>query len=598
MKDRIVPTNSTYDTPTFKLLSEDKDITYIYDLISLTVDRVVNRIPTARLVLRDGSASEEGFAASQGEDLIPGKQLKIAVGYDGKDRTIFTGSIVKQSIKVGADGNSTLKLECKDNAIKMTIGRHSRYFIKSTDSDAIETIIGKYDLTPEITKTTIKHPEIIQYYATDWDFMLSRAEMNGQIVLAEDGKLKIKAPTASVEGGLNKPIGDPLITLTYGANLLEFEAEMDARFQYQAVKAKAWSYAKQSLIEAEGKEPNVNAQGNLSGQQLAKVINLDTLELAHGGLVEDQELKAWADAQMLKSRLAKIQGRVKTKGYAAAQPDRLVKLAGMGSRFNGLAYVSGIRHEIHQGAWDTHLQLGLAPQWFYQETEIVDRPASGLLPGVNGLQIGVVVQLEADPTGEDRILVKIPTIDSKAQGSWARVATLDAGKQRGSFFRPEIGDEVLVGFLNDDPRDPIVLGSFNSSAKPAPLKASDQNHQKGFFTRSELKIVFDDDRKSIAIETPGGNKITISDADKGIAVKDQNGNSLTLNDRGIVIKSSTDITLEAQGNLTLKATQDVKIDGLNVQAKANAQFKAQGSAGVEVSSSAIAILKGSIVKIN
>jgi Rhs element Vgr protein len=589
MNDRIIPTNSTYNTPTFKLLSEGKDITYIYDSISLTVDRVVNRIPTARLVLRDGSASEEGFAASQGEDLIPGKQLEIAVGYDSKDIQIFKGSIVKQSIKVGADGNSILKIDCKDNAVKMTIGRHSRYFIKSTDSDAIETIIGKYGFAKDITKTNIKHPEIIQYYATDWDFILSRAEMNGQIVLIEDGKLKIKAPTTS---------GEPLITLTYGANLLEFEAEMDARFQYQAVKAQAWSYAKQSLIEAEGKEPKVNAQGNLSGKQLAKVIDLNTWELSHGGLVEEQELKAWADAQMLKSRLAKIQGRVKTKGYADAQPDRLVKLAGMGSRFNGLAYVSGIRHEIRQGAWDTHLQLGLAPQWFYQEAEIVDRPASGLLPGVNGLQIAVVMQLEGDPTGEDRILVKIPTIDSKAQGSWARVATLDAGKKRGSFFRPEIGDEVVVGFLNDDPRDPIVLGMFNSSAKPAPLKASDKNHQKGFFTRSELKIVFDDDKKVIAIETPGGNKITISDADKGIAVKDQNGNSLTLNDRGIVIKSSKDITLEANGKLTLKATQDVKIEGLNVQATANAQFKAQGSAGAEVSSSGTAVLKGSIVQIN
>jgi Rhs element Vgr protein len=583
MNDLIIPTNSTSETPTFKLLSEGKDITYIYDLISLTVDQVVNRIPTARLVLRDGSASEEGFAASQGEDLIPGKQLEIAVGYDSKDIQIFKGSIVKQSIKVGADGNSMLKIDCKDHAVKMTIGRHSRYFIKSTDSDAIETIIGKYGLAKDIAKTNIQHPEIIQYYATDWDFILSRTEMNGQIVLTEDGKLKTKAPTTS---------GDPLITLTYGANLLEFEAEMDARCQYQAVKAQAWSYAKQSLIEAEGKEPNVNAQGNLSGKQLAKVIDLNTWELSHGGLIEEQELKAWADAQMLKSRLAKIQGRVKTKGYADAQPDRLVKLAGMGSRFNGLAYVSGIRHEIRQGAWDTHLQLGLAPQWFYQEAEIVDRPASGLLPGVNGLQIAVVVQLEGDPTGEDR------TIDSKAQGSWARVATLDAGKQRGSFFRPEIEDEVLVGFLNDDPRDPIVLGMFNSSAKPAPLKASDKNHQKGFFTRSELKIVFDDDKKVIAIETPGGNKITISDADKGIAVKDQNGNSLTLNARGIVIKSSKDITLEANGKLTLKATQDVKIEGLNVQATANAQFKAQGSAGAEVSSSGTAVLKGQIVQIN
>jgi Rhs element Vgr protein len=590
MSDRTIPAQSTYDVPTFKLRSEGTDITNTYDVLSLVVDWVINRVPTARVVLRDGSAADETFVASQGNDLIPGKMLEIAVGYDSKDRPIFKGLIVKQSLKVGAGGNSVLTLDCKDFTVKLTIGRHSRYFVNSTDSDAIETIVGQYSgISKDIASTSIQHPAIIQYYATDWDFLLSRTEMNGQILVADSGKLKTKTPTTS---------GSPLITLTYGANLLEFEVEMDARTQYQAVKAKAWNYTDQALIEAEGAEPSVNDQGNLSGQTLAQVIGLREWELRHGGLVQDQELKAWADAQMLKSRLAKIQGRVKTKGYADAKPDSLVQLAGVGDRFNGLAYVSGIRHEIRGGAWDTHMQLGLSPQWFYQDANIVDQPASGLLPGVNGLQIGVVVQLQNDPTGEDRILVKTPTIDPQAEGSWVRIATLDAGKERGSFFRPDIGDEVVLGFLNVDPRDPIVLGMLNSSAKPAPLTASDDNYQKGFFTKSKLKISFDDDKKVIALETPGGNKITISDDAKGITLEDQNSNTLTLNDSGIVMKSPKDITLEATGKLILKATQDASIEGLNVSAKANAQFKAEGNGGAEVSTSAIAILKGSLVKIN
>ena len=52
------------------------------------------------------------------------------------------------------------------------------------------------------------------------------------------------------------------------------------------------------------------------------------------------------------------------------------------------------------------------------------------------------------------------------------LATLDAGKERGTFFRPEIGDEVVVGFLNDDPRHPVILGMCHSSAKPAPEPAN------------------------------------------------------------------------------------------------------------------------------
>ncbi len=585
-----LPSESTTDVATFKLLADGKDITYEYDVLSLMISRIVNRVPTARVVLRDGSAAEETFAASEGSDLVPGVELNIAVGYDGKDKSIFKGLIVKQSLKVGANGDSTLTLECKEAATQLTIGRHSRYFTDSTDSEAIETILSNYsDLSPEVSSTSVSHPEIVQYYATDWDFILSRAEMNGQIVIVDGQTFKVKVPSTS---------GDSLATLTYGIDLLEFEAEMDARSQYKAVKAKAWSYAEQKLVEADGAEPSVNAQGNLSGSTLADVIHLSEWELCHGGQVREPELQAWADAQLLKSRLAKIQARVKLKGYPDAKPDALIELKGVGQRFNGQVYVSGVRHEMTGGAWHTHLQLGLSPQWFYQDADLVEKPAAGLLPGVNGLQIGVVVRLQDDPQGEHRILVKAPIIDPEAEGVWARVATLDAGDNRGSFFRPDIDDEVVLGFLNDDPRDPIVLGMLNSSAKPAPLEASDDNHEKGFFTRSQLKVTFDDDQKIIILETPGGNKITLSDADESITLADQNDNTLTLNGDGITIKSPKDITLEATGKITLKATQDASLEGLNVNVKANAQFKAEGSAGAEVSTSAIAILKGSLVQIN
>ena len=83
------------------------------------------------------------------------------------------------------------------------------------------------------------------------------------------------------------------------------------------------------------------------------------------------------------------------------------------------------------------------------------------------------------PDGEDRVQVRVPVINSQDDGLWARVATLDAGENRGSFFRPEIGDEVVLGFLNDDPRDPIILGMLNSSAKPAPITASIRLSRKG-----------------------------------------------------------------------------------------------------------------------
>ena len=80
--------------------------------------------------------------------------------------------------------------------------------------------------------------------------------------------------------------------------------------------------------------------------------------------------------------------------------------------------------------------------------------------------------MEGDPDKEDRVQIQLPTVDAN-EGIWARVSSMDAGKGRGSFFRPEIHDEVVVGFLNGDPRHAIILGMLNSSANPAPFESKD-----------------------------------------------------------------------------------------------------------------------------
>ena len=213
------------------------------------------------------------------------------------------------------------------------------------------------------------------------------------------------------------------------------------------------------------------------------------------------------------------------------------------------------------------------------------------MAAVNGLQVGIVTQLEADPDGEDRILVRFPIVDNEGQGIWARVATLDAGENRGSFFRPEIDDEVIVGFINGNPKDAIVLGMMNSSAKPAPITASDDNHEKGFVTRSEMKVIFNDDDISMTLETPNGNKMVISDADGGIKLEDENGNFIEMNSEGITIESATAINYKSGTDTTIES-------GTNLDIKAGTQLKAEGAAGAEVSTGAIAILKGSLVQIN
>jgi Rhs element Vgr protein len=578
--DRLIPNDSRHDVISFDILIDGTNVSNQNQILSITVSKEVNRIPIARIMVRDGDAATENFEVSEANDFIPGKHLQIKAGRDGINTTIFKGIIVKQSLKVRQGGNSFMTVEAKDEAVKLTVGRKNRYFEDVTDSDALSEILASK--AGDISATNGTHKEIVQFNATDWDFVLMRAEMNGLLVIADDGKIHIKEPSTN---------SSPVLNLIYGSNLLEFETEMDAQSQWASVEAKAWDASSQDFFTGDANSSGAFSEhGNLTGSRLAEVLGLDTLELKHSGRVSPSELTAWAKATMTRSRMAKIRGRAKFMGYADLKPSDTVLLRGLGARFNGKAYITAVRHELGGGTWFTHAQFGLSPEFFFEKPHISAPAAGGLLPAISGLQIGIVTQLEGDPDGEDRIQVKMPLLNNEGKGTWARLASLDAGQQRGFVFRPEVGDEVILGFLNDDPRDAVVLGQLHSSNKPAPIPATNDNHIKGWHTRSALKVLFDDEKKIITIETPAGNKIMMSEDNKTIAITDQNGNESKMSENGITLKSPKDIQIEATGDLSIK--------GKNIKLEAQMELSAKGSMTAKFEGGTQAVLKAATVMIN
>ncbi|MFB6317227.1 type VI secretion system tip protein VgrG [Saccharicrinis sp. FJH54] len=577
---RVIETSRSADLVTFKILSGGTVLSAAYQVTAVTVEKEVNRIPKAKIVLLDGDPATQDFKISNTDLFTPGREIEIKAGYHNDDETIFKGIVIKHSLKIRSS-QSYLIIECMDKAVKSTIGRKSRYYYDSADSDILEEIMSSYGLETDIESTGVQHKEMVQYNASDWDFSVIRAQANGKICMADDGKFTIKKPDTEQE---------PVETVVFGATLLDFDAEIDARNQFSKTTAYSWNSTDQEITEAEGSDPGLNLNGNLSTSRLAEVAGPDNQELRSGDSTPEAALQAWSDSKVLFNQLSKTRGRLKFQGIPSVKPDRTILLEGVGDRFNGKVYVSAIRHQISEGNWTVDAEFGINPKWFSETYEINALPAAGLLAAVSGLQIGIVTQLQDDPDGEDRILVRLPIVDKAEEGIWARIATLDAGENRGSFFRPEIEDEVIVGFLNDNPNDAVILGMLNSSAKPAPLTASDDNHEKGFVTRSEMKFIFNDDKKSVLLETPGGKKIIVDEDAGEIVIEDENSNKFTLNSDGI--------TLDSQSDINIKATGDVNIEGTNVSIKANAQVKAEGSAGAEVSSTATTVLKGSLVQIN
>jgi uncharacterized protein involved in type VI secretion and phage assembly len=175
--------------------------------------------------------------------------------------------------------------------------------------------------------------------------------------------------------------------------------------------------------------------------------------------------------------------------------------------------------------------------------------------GLGGRWYGVYPALVSridDPDGQGRVEVKLPWAPDTGSGeykAWARLATLMAGNNRGSWFVPDVNDEVLVGFEGGDPRRPYVLGALWNGQDRAPqsMDGGGQNYLKVLRSRNGVKITLDDHdgQETCIIETPGGNKITLKDGAASIDLEDSNGNSVKLESSGITITAASKFTIDA-----------------------------------------------------
>ena len=337
---------------------------------------------------------------------------------------------------------------------------------------------------------------------------------------------------------------------------------------------------------------------------MSAITSPATLSLFHTGEVEKAELEGWSKAVMEKSAHSKVKGSFKVLGDATLTPGDTIEIKGIGKKFSGKVLVTGVTQEYSQTAWFTRIYFGLDQNWHSENFNIHSQPAAGLTPGVSGLQIGKVLKRDGDPAGKFRIQISLPMIDAAAK-FWARMLFDYANATGGTFFWPEVDDEVLVGFLNDDPRNPVILGAlFNK--KTAPVVPPDaKNDLKAIITKSDLRIEFNEKDKVITIKTPGGNSVSFDDKEKQIQMKDQHGNEITMSKSEINISSAAAINITATKDISISGAgvkiegkKDVTLGGTNITAEAKAKFTASGNAGLELKTSAIAIIKGTMVKIN
>jgi uncharacterized protein involved in type VI secretion and phage assembly len=196
---------------------------------------------------------------------------------------------------------------------------------------------------------------------------------------------------------------------------------------------------------------------------------------------------------------------------------------------------------------------------------------------IPGVVVGIVTN-NRDPWGIGRVKVKLPHLGEADESNWARIAVPMAGMERGIYFLPEVGDEVLVAFERANPRFPFILGALWNGKEQPPAKNDDGNN--------DVRI----------IKSRSGHVIRLTDKDGGakIEIIDNSGkNSLVFDTEVNLVKieSGQDITLSA-------ANGTIKLDARSIDIASSGAATIAANSRLDVKASGAMTLKGATIDLN
>jgi phage baseplate assembly protein gpV len=516
----------------------------------------LNKIPFAKFTFtcaeedfnQNGNSPLQSLNRAQGTAPIE-IEVKIAVENDMK--TLFKG-VIKSLDLEHENCNVVAKIECKDVALRLSQSSTEEDNNNQTFGDRLTAFTNNLEVSDNLIGQSWSEEQITHNNtAVPWDYLIGFLDSIGMLVSLRNAVLT----------GID--IVNPKTTAVYvaenGINVFAFTGRVDPERRKSLVTIQHWDIENQTVNTVTSSQ---------DASENPHTVRIDQTNL------QRETVQRIADTIVAKSKIASVTGTVTTFGNLTAKAGDYIGFSKVNPEIDKeTSLISVEEHLISNGCWKTVYSYGLESERSFTEnttTGVNNAHAQvGQSNTVNGLLIGIVTQIVEDPNNQFRIKVRIPMLSQNGEGVWARLATTHAANEMGSYFVPNVDDEVVLGCLGNNPDTPIILGSLYSSTRAMPFAITEDNYVRGFVTKEGTKILMDDEKKSIEVSTKKGNKLMISDDLKGFVLEDENKNKITMNDQGITIESCKDLNLKAKSN--------IKIEGVQISENASGTMELKGS---------------------
>jgi phage protein D/phage baseplate assembly protein gpV len=474
-------------------------------------------------------------------------ELRLGAREELTTATVFKGEIVTLEPRWRAGGVELL-VRAYDHSHVLMRTRKVRTFQNQTSSDIASKLLTEAGFQSQCDPSGEPHEFVQQDNETDWDLIWRLADRSG-LELVIDGR------TAS----LRRPKAEGAIELEWPTTLRSFNPRVTAVQQVDEVTLRTHDPKTKQAIDVSVSTPNQVAQIGVDRSSVAGAFDSAKTHIATEPVKTQAEGTSVAQAKLDRLANAYVSIEASTSGNPQIKAGVSVKISGVGQQFSGVYHVANAIHTFRGGGT--------------YETSFANVPINTLLaatgPGRGAgqssfgsqLVLGLVTNNQ-DPQNMGRVRVQYPALAADAEGTWARIATLGAGKERGTLMLPVVGEEVLVGFEHGDTTRPYVLGSlFNGQDTPG----DDLLHgQDGSFVVRSDKQVRAASKDDFSLTS--GGKLLIEVADN------------------VEEKYKQDWTNETTGKASLKATQPFEIDGqTTVTLKCGGTQIQLSNAGVQIS---------------